>query len=148
MDLQQVTQAVRGATSESLVILDEFGKGTCEVDGIAILCAVCEEFMHRNEASPALIVSTHFHEIARRRLLPQSPYTEYKIMQTLVNDDGNMVAHLPFNQLAPSMKVAAQRNNIAHTHHLGLPVPNPRRDRHYLVGKVHRVGCRPSLLPS
>ena len=92
MDLQQVTEAVRGASPNSLVVLDEFGKGTAEADGIAILCAVCEEFMHRGSDSPTLLVSTHFHEITRRRLLPQNPYTEYKIMQSIVNGDGNMVS--------------------------------------------------------
>ena len=37
MDLNQVTDAVHNATTNSLVIWDEFGKGTGKTDGMALL---------------------------------------------------------------------------------------------------------------
>ena len=37
IDLAQVSLALRGATSQSLIVLDEFGKGTTSADGAGLL---------------------------------------------------------------------------------------------------------------
>lgn len=135
MDLQQVTQAIRGATAESLVVFDEFGKGTLDADGIAILCAVCEEFMHREAACPTLLVSTHFHDISRRKLLPCNPFTEYKIMQTLVNDDGNLVrVEMELFRLLVSKSLTSGGSP-------DLLVSNSRRNCNHIVRQIYSFSC-------
>ncbi|KAM4059327.1 mutS family protein [Hirsutella rhossiliensis] len=52
IDLRQVAQAMRCSTRMSLVLIDEFGKGTNPDDG-----------------APRLLVATHFHEIFEGRYL-------------------------------------------------------------------------------
>ncbi|WP_219837542.1 DNA mismatch repair protein MutS [Paenibacillus sp. R14(2021)] len=58
-DIQIMTEK---ATSQSLVIIDELGRGTSTGEGMAIAQAVIE-FVHHEVGCKAL-VSTHFHELA------------------------------------------------------------------------------------
>lgn len=60
MDIQAITAH---ATTRSLVIIDELGRGTSTTEGMAIAQAVIE-FLHDNIGCKTL-VSTHFHELAR-----------------------------------------------------------------------------------
>lgn len=57
--------ALNESTCRSLVILDEFGKGTSEIDGLALLLASISHFVHRPlHLLPHVIVSTHFHSLS------------------------------------------------------------------------------------
>lgn len=58
-DIQTMTEY---ATKQSLVIIDELGRGTSTAEGMAIAQAVIE-FVHHDIGCKAL-VSTHFHELA------------------------------------------------------------------------------------
>ena len=69
IDLTQTNVAVLNATCSSLVLIDEFGKGTCSTDGIGLFCAVMEHFGNKGMDCPKVIAATHFHEIYSRKLL-------------------------------------------------------------------------------
>jgi DNA mismatch repair protein MSH5 len=58
IDLAQVSLALRGATSQSLIILDEFGKGTTSSDGAGLLAGVIDFLIE--ELRPRTIILTHF----------------------------------------------------------------------------------------
>jgi DNA mismatch repair protein MSH5 len=58
IDLAQVSLALRGATSQSLIILDEFGKGTASADGAGLLAGVIDFLIH--DVRPRTIILTHF----------------------------------------------------------------------------------------
>ncbi|BEI83812.1 hypothetical protein CcaverHIS002_0404160 [Cutaneotrichosporon cavernicola] len=58
IDLGQVSQALRGATSRSLIILDEFGKGTSTGDGAGLLAGVLTHLLAG--PNPRTVVLTHF----------------------------------------------------------------------------------------
>jgi DNA mismatch repair protein MSH5 len=87
MDLNQVTDSVKNATSDSLVIWDEFGKGTGKTDGMALLVAVIEEMLLRNDDCPMVIVSTHFHEILSLAILPDTRVLSYRQMESIIDGD-------------------------------------------------------------
>ncbi|KAF8986222.1 histidine kinase osmosensor [Entomortierella lignicola] len=78
-DLQQVIVALNMATKQSLIILDEFGKGTTSTDGAGIFCGVIEHFVNRIHDRPRVLATTHFHELFENQLLdltlPISLYT-------------------------------------------------------------------------
>jgi DNA mismatch repair protein MSH5 len=61
LDLNQMANATKNATKRSLVVVDEFGKGTQPVDGIALMAASLRHFLLNN--TPHLIISTHFHSL-------------------------------------------------------------------------------------
>lgn len=65
-ELQQVASLLRHHTRRSLLLIDEFGKGTLAADGLALLCAVLS-FVAASTAPPLALVSTHYRFVARRR---------------------------------------------------------------------------------
>ena len=62
-DLRQIAYATRCATSRSLVLIDEFGKGTNADDGAGLLAAAIHHFLSQSSVRPRLIVATHCHEL-------------------------------------------------------------------------------------
>ncbi|KAI0352675.1 hypothetical protein OH77DRAFT_1513212 [Trametes cingulata] len=72
IDLNQVSLALRNATSRSLVLLDEFGKGTRPADGAGLFCGVLKYLLTCGDACPKVIATTHFHEVFHNDLL--NPY--------------------------------------------------------------------------
>jgi DNA mismatch repair protein MSH5 len=64
--LQQVSRMLRSATPRSLCLVDEFGKGTMPVDGIALLAAVVKHFADRGGAGMFVL---HFTEILHDAVL-------------------------------------------------------------------------------
>ncbi|KAI0755181.1 DNA mismatch repair protein MutS [Daedaleopsis nitida] len=72
IDLNQVSLSLRNATSRSLVLLDEFGKGTLPTDGAGLFCGVLKHLLERGASCPKVIATTHFHDVFQNDLL--SPY--------------------------------------------------------------------------
>lgn len=53
------------ATSRSLLLIDEFGKGTDTSDGVGLFVGVIRHLMSREER-PKVLAATHFHECFSR----------------------------------------------------------------------------------
>nr|XP_040138328.1 mutS protein homolog 5 isoform X4 [Ictidomys tridecemlineatus] len=84
---QQVAKAVNNATERSLVLIDEFGKGTNTVDGLALLAAVLRHWLVLGPMCPHIFVATNFLSLVQLQLLPQGPLVQYLTMETC--EDGN-----------------------------------------------------------
>ncbi|XP_023378833.1 mutS protein homolog 5 isoform X2 [Pteropus vampyrus] len=87
IDLNQVAKAVNNATEQSLVLIDEFGKGTNTVDGLALLAAVLRHWLALGPMCPHIFVTTNFLSLIQLQLLPQGPLVQYLTMETC--EDGN-----------------------------------------------------------
>nr|XP_020752908.1 mutS protein homolog 5 isoform X2 [Odocoileus virginianus texanus] len=87
IDLNQVAKAVNNATERSLVLVDEFGKGTNTVDGLALLAAVIRHWLALGPTCPNVFVATNFLSLVQLQLLPQGPLVQYLTMETC--EDGN-----------------------------------------------------------
>ncbi|XP_060019220.1 mutS protein homolog 5 isoform X2 [Lagenorhynchus albirostris] len=87
IDLNQVAKAVNNATERSLVLIDEFGKGTNTVDGLALLAAVIRHWLALGPTCPHIFVATNFLSLIQLQLLPQGPLVQYLTMETC--EDGN-----------------------------------------------------------
>lgn len=73
IDLQQVSLALSQATNRSLLIIDEFGKGTESADGAGLACGIFEYLLSLGDGRPKILGATHFHEIFESGFLrPQS----------------------------------------------------------------------------
>ncbi|XP_037375313.1 mutS protein homolog 5 isoform X1 [Talpa occidentalis] len=87
IDLNQVAKAVNNATQQSLVLIDEFGKGTNTVDGLALLAAVLRYWLALGPMCPYIFVATNFLSLVQLQLLPPGPLVRYLTMETC--EDGN-----------------------------------------------------------
>ena len=59
-DMWYTGHVLRLATKQTLVLFDEFGKGTCVSDGIGLFCATIEH-MEAREVFQRVAMTTHFH---------------------------------------------------------------------------------------
>ncbi|XP_072986096.1 DNA mismatch repair protein MSH5-like isoform X3 [Typha latifolia] len=72
IDLHQVGMMLRQATSRSLCLLDEFGKGTLTEDGIGLLGGTINHFaIHGHIFLLQVLLCTHLTEILTDNFLPQ-----------------------------------------------------------------------------
>ncbi|XP_074167535.1 mutS protein homolog 5 isoform X3 [Sminthopsis crassicaudata] len=85
IDLNQVAKAVNNATERSLVLIDEFGKGTNTVDGLALLASVLRHWVYQGPNCPQIFVATNF--VSLIQLQPPGSLVEYLTMETC--RDGN-----------------------------------------------------------
>ncbi|KAM0790292.1 hypothetical protein ACM66B_005594 [Microbotryomycetes sp. NB124-2] len=88
IDLQQISFMLRSATSRSLLIIDEFGKGTEAEDGASLFCGVIEHLMRRGEHTPRILAATHFHHILSNNLLSADLPIGFAHMEILIHDSG------------------------------------------------------------
>jgi DNA mismatch repair protein MutS len=63
VEMQETANILHSATSRSLVILDEIGRGTATFDGLSIAWAVAEFLATNPKARPKTIFATHYHEL-------------------------------------------------------------------------------------
>lgn len=63
VEMAETATILRRATNRSLLLVDEVGRGTGTVDGLAIAQAICEYLLEREAAGPCVLFATHFHEL-------------------------------------------------------------------------------------
>ena len=63
VEMQETANILHTASSRSLVVLDEIGRGTSTFDGLSIAWAVAEYLATNAKARPLTLFATHYHEL-------------------------------------------------------------------------------------
>lgn len=63
VEMNEVANILRNATSQSLLVLDEIGRGTSTFDGLSIAWAVIEHISNRRILGAKTLFATHYHEL-------------------------------------------------------------------------------------
>lgn len=63
MEMAEAANILRRSTARSLLLIDEVGRGTGTLDGLAIAQAICEFLLGLENQAPLVLFATHFHEL-------------------------------------------------------------------------------------
>ncbi|MXQ52327.1 DNA mismatch repair protein MutS [Shimazuella sp. KC615] len=123
VEMMETCEALREATSKSLILLDEVGRGTSTYDGMALAHSIVEYVHH--EIGAKTLFSTHYHELVKLEAeLPKLTNVHAKC----VEKDGKVVF------LHRIVSGGADRSYGIHVAELaGLPVPVINRAKEILT---------------
>lgn len=85
IDLQQIGIALNSCTRKSLVIIDEFGKGTDTCDGAGLAAGTFLHLLNLGDECPKVLAATHFHEIFDFGLFEDNPRIAFAHMEVHVD---------------------------------------------------------------
>ncbi len=124
VEMVETAQILEQASSRSLVLLDEIGRGTSTYDGLSIAWAVGER-LHEGPARPRTLFATHYHELTE--LARQFPRIQN--FNVAVREWGEEILFL--HRIVPG---SASRSYGIHVARLaGLPEDVVRRARELLA---------------
>lgn len=63
VEMVETAHILHNATSNSLIVMDEIGRGTSTYDGISIAWAVAQYLVTKLRAAPKTLFATHYHEL-------------------------------------------------------------------------------------
>ena len=136
VEMVETANILNHATSRSLLILDEIGRGTSTYDGISIAWAVVEHIHNHPRLQAKTLFATHYHELIElARFLPR--VRNYNVA---VAEEGDHVVFL--RKIVPG---GADRSYGIHVAQLaGLPRPVIRRAEEILKNLEQEVQRSPA----
>ncbi len=88
VEMSEMANIINNATSRSLLILDEIGRGTSTLDGLSIAWAIVEHIALKLKAKT--LFATHYHELSEL----ESSLPALKNYHILIKDTGGKIAFL------------------------------------------------------
>ncbi|MBE6154010.1 MAG: DNA mismatch repair protein MutS [Firmicutes bacterium] len=88
VEMKEARNALVNATSNSLILFDELGRGTATFDGMSLAQAILE-YVAKNIKCKTLF-STHYHELTRL----ESEFLNVKNVHVAAKEEGNMITFL------------------------------------------------------
>jgi DNA mismatch repair protein MSH5 len=96
IDLQQIAVALNSCTRRSLIVIDEFGKGTDTCDGAGLAAGVFLHLTSLGNEVPKVLAATHFHEIFDIGLFENNPRIAFAHMQVHLESEVNQHDHVTY----------------------------------------------------
>ncbi|MGQ9510934.1 MAG: DNA mismatch repair protein MutS [Thermaceae bacterium] len=123
VEMEEVAQILKGATERSLVLLDEVGRGTSTLDGVALAQAVLEAL---HERGSYVLFATHYHELTRLDL-PRVRNFHVAAEEVGLSGQGNGGGLVFYHQVLPGPALKSYGVEVARL--AGVPEEVVRRAR-------------------
>ena len=65
VEMNETANILNNCTTDSLIVLDEIGRGTSTYDGLSIAWAVVEHLHGKEREGPKTLFATHYHELTK-----------------------------------------------------------------------------------
>ena len=65
VEMNETANILNNCTANSLIVLDEIGRGTSTYDGLSIAWSVVEHLHGKETSGPKTLFATHYHELTR-----------------------------------------------------------------------------------
>lgn len=152
IDLRQINNIIYSSTPNSLILMDEFGRGTSEIDSLAILTSILKGFIDRGNSCPHVLCATHIHRVAE--LLPSSPIIKLQTFEFIVDRNkqvtflyrlingksGKSFAHTVARSTGLSDKIVDRAEKLfGYMKKGGLPKCNPDEDRRGIIKYIAEI---------
>ncbi len=124
VEMMETARILRLATKNSLVILDEIGRGTSTYDGLALAWAVVEELSKRSQGNIRTLFATHYHELTALEGKLERVFT----MNIAICEHGGEIIFL--HRLVPGPSDRSYGVEVARL--AGVPMPVVQRAREIL----------------
>lgn len=90
VEMLEAANILNNATTKSLILLDEIGRGTSTFDGLSIAWAVTEYIHNNKDIAAKTLFATHYHELTELEML----YPRIKNFKVSVKEYGDKVVFL------------------------------------------------------
>ncbi len=90
VEMNEVARILKNATSDSLIILDEVGRGTSTFDGMSIAKAILEYILDKRKLGAKTLFATHYHELTDM----EKEFSSVKNYNTAVKKRGDDITFL------------------------------------------------------
>jgi DNA mismatch repair protein MutS len=135
VEMIEAAAILHNATPQSLILLDEVGRGTATADGLSIARSIVEYLHNHPKVAAKTMFATHYHELTDcAAYLPR-----VKNFHLAVNEVGNRVEYL--HRVEPGRAEKSFGIHVAEI--AGLPKPVIRRARALL--NEHETNGRPKI---
>ncbi|QPC75868.1 hypothetical protein HYE68_006620 [Fusarium pseudograminearum] len=90
-DMKQAALSIKTSSPRSIVLVDEFGKGTNGDDGAALLAALLDHYLSLESDCPRLLAATHFHEVFENNYLAHHSSFKIAHMNVRLEQEASLV---------------------------------------------------------
>jgi len=90
VEMNETANILNNATSKSLIILDEIGRGTSTFDGLSIAWAVAEYILDKKKIGAKTMFATHYHELTEL----EGKYEGVKNYNVAIHEEGDRIVFL------------------------------------------------------
>lgn len=115
VEMNEVAHILGNATGNSLIILDEVGRGTATYDGLSLAWAITEYLIENQSLKAKTLFATHYHELTQLEEL----YSEVFNLHVAVKEQGGEIAFL--HKILPGKVDRSYGLHVAKI--AGLPMP-------------------------